>query len=259
MRAVFVLLMITMQSVGAQQTKTVTGNVVNEALDGVEVTIVNIGLGVGTVTDINGIFTIPVRMGDTLNVSAISYATKKIKISKDHLIKGTISIELNTKITELAEVLISDSDLTGDLQKDMAAIALKKTTITASELGLPENARPTMTAEERRYYSATAGAGPVGMLINAITGRTKMLKKHLEISKLQAKIERNRDKFTTSFYVESLGIPESLIEDFVYYVLEDPKSNDYLSSKTVLELLDFMKLKAPSYLKLKRDHLPEKL
>ncbi len=58
-----------------------------------------------------------------------------------------------------------------------------------------------MTVEQRKLYSATSGAGAIGSLINAISGRTKMLKKHVEVGKLRAAVESKRDQFSDSIYM----------------------------------------------------------
>ena len=159
---------------------------------------------------------------------------------------------LTPKVTELDEVVISNIALTGNIKSDVINTPLKRV-ITAVDLGLPQNAHPTFIPEERRLYSATVGAGPLGSLINAIRGRTKMLKRHLEISKLQVKINATKDNFSKEFYLKELNLPGELIEDFLYYVFEDKEIIAQISNENenCLELLDFLKAKSKVYLKLK--------
>jgi len=191
-----------------QEEVVIEGQILNDTIEKTELNIVNLGLKIGTITDLNGAFKIRARISDTINISGVQYEVLASKI---------------------------------------------KPQITAASLGLPVNARPIMTPEERRFYGATGGAGPLGSLINAISGRTKMLKKYLEISMLQAKIERNRNKFSDSLYMKQLNIPEVLIEDFVYYVFEDEEAINAIDKENLLELLNLMLSKSDAYLKTKEN------
>jgi len=52
--------------------------------------------------------------------------------------------------------------------------------------------------------------------------------------------------------MKALNIPEPLIEDFVFYALEDPKSVAYLKEDRLLELLEFFMEKSVVYRENKR-------
>ncbi len=234
----------------AQNSTMLEGRVLNDSVEIASITVVNINMRTGTVTNLDGVFEIPVRVNDTLNISAVQYESKHIVITPVIYKRKKLSLYLVPKLNELDEVVISNIDLTGDMTKDLKAVPLKRF-ISPSSLGIPENAKPTMTVEERRVYSATAGAGPLGSLINAISGRTKMLKKHLKISKFKMMVEQNHQTFSDSTYMKSLNIPEVLIEDFVYYVFEDKKAVRLSNQGDTMAILDLMLQKSTSYLKRK--------
>ncbi len=233
-----------------QTSKMLEGRVLNDSIAGIELNVVNLSLQIGTITDTYGTFKIPVTINDTLHVSAVNYESRQIVITPVIHSRGKLSFYLTPKINELDEVIVSTINLTGDLTKDSKSIPFK-IYIDPTDLGIPANARPTMTVEERRVYSATAGAGPLGSLINAISGRTKMLKRHLEIAKLRAIVESNRHKFSDSTFIKSLKIPERYIEDFVYYVFEDQQAIRLVNKGDTLGILEFMLKKSSLYLKLK--------
>ena len=243
------LAMVTYTSI-AQEGVLIKGTILNDSIDKGALNIVNLSLKVGTITDTNGQFEIPSRLYDTLNISGIQYEPRAVVISKKVYDKETLKLYLIPKITTLDEVHISNITLSGNLVLDAHATKIPPQ-ITAKDLGLPENKHPVMTPEQRRYYSAVGGAGAFGALLNAISGRTKQLKKHLEISILQAKIQRNRQKFSDSLYIKSLGIPETLIEDFVYYVFEDKEAIATIDEGDLLNLLEYMLTKTQSYIEIK--------
>ncbi|WP_396595949.1 carboxypeptidase-like regulatory domain-containing protein [Dokdonia sp. R86516] len=233
-----------------QETIILTGTVLNDTIGVSQLNIVNLTLKRGATTNANGVFEIPVRVHDTLNISAVQYESRQIVVTPVIYGRGKISFYLEPKVNELDEVVVSNITLSGDLAKDLSAVPLQ-VFIDPRDLGIPANARPTMTAEERRFYGATGGAGPLGSLINAISGRTKMLKNQLKISKFRALVEGSRDNFNDSMYIKSLNIPDELILDFVYYVFEDERAEAIANEGNTLGLLDFMLTKSPVYLKLK--------
>lgn len=235
----------------SQETVVLLGSVLNDTIDVSALTVVNISLRRGTITNQKGVFEIPIRLNDTLNISAVQYESRQLLVTETIFNRRKISLYLMPKINELEEVTISNIDLSGDLSKDIGGVVFK-TYIDPRDLGIPLNRQPTRSPEERRYDSATGGAGAVGMLLNAISGRTKMLKQHLEIAKLRGLVAQKREKYADSVYMQSLNIPPELIEDFVYYIFEDKKAIRLVDARNSLELLDHMMVQAPVYLELKK-------
>lgn len=250
-RLLLLMIVFSASSSLAQGEIRLEGRILNDTIEKSALNVVNITLKKGAITNSQGEFTIPVRLNDTINISAVQYESRQFVVSKTIFNRKRISLYLIPKINELDEVKISNIELTGDITKDVKSTPLEAK-ISAATLGLPQNAHPTFTPEERRFYSATGGAGAIGSLINAISGRTKMLKKHLEVSQLQAKVYTYRDKFSDSLYMKELKISEDLIEDFVYYVFEDNKAISQVDQGNLLELLDYMMIKSKQYLALKQ-------
>ena len=245
------LLLIT-SSIYAQKSIQLEGQVLNDTIDRSQLTVVNISLRKGTTTDTNGSFTIEARVNDTINISAVQYESRQLIVNKTMFNRKKISLYLIPKVTELDNVEISNIDLTGDLKKDIRSTQFKKQ-VTARELGIPENTAPKRTIEERRYYTAvTSSAGiPLDGLINSITGRLKMLKKHIEVSRFEKLVQESRYRISDTIYMKNLNIPEELIEDFVYYVFEDKKAKELVDANNALGLLEFMMEKSKPYIALK--------
>ena len=240
----------------AQKSIQLEGQVLNDTIDKAQLTVVNISLKKGTVTDPNGLFTIEARLNDTINISAVQYESRQFVVNQTMFNRKKISLYLIPKINELAPVEISNIDLTGDLNKDIRSTKFKKE-VSAKELGIPENTAPKRTIEERRYYTAvTSGAGiPLDGLINSITGRLKMLKKHIEVSRFEKLVQESRYRISDTVYMKNLNIPEELIEDFVYYVFEDKKAKELVDANNALGLLEFMMRKSKPYVALKESEL----
>lgn len=245
----FSLLLTT--SVIAQGTVVLRGQILNDSIEKASLTVVNISLKMGAITNEAGIFEISVKVQDTINISAVQYEARQFVVTQKMYDRREVSLYLVPKINVLDEVKISNIDLTGNLRRDILNTPLKKE-ITAANLGLPVNAHAPFTPEERKLYSTSVkGAGAFGALIMAINGQAKVYKKQLKIARFQIKVEKAREKFSDSLYMKSLNIPEDLIEDFVYFVFEEKKKEGSRGDKNVIELLDYMLTKSEKYLHLK--------
>lgn len=236
----------------AQEIVTLKGQVLNDTISKSSLTIVNLSLKKGTITNRDGEFEILARVNDTINVSAVQYESRQFVVNQTMFNRKKISLYLIPKITALDEVNISNLDLTGNILRDVGSTQFERK-VTAGELGIPENTAPERTIEERRYHTAVSSAGgiPLDGLINSITGRLKMLKKHIEVSRFAKKIKDTRVQYSDSIYMEKLKIPQDLIEDFVYYTFEDEGAKKYVDTGDALGLLDFMIKKSDEYRKLK--------
>ncbi len=239
---------LSFQQLFAQETILLEGRILNDTIDRANLNIVNVSLRRGTTTSSDGVFTIQARENDTINISAVQYEARQLVVNETMFNRKKISLYLIPKIEVLEEVNISNVDLTGDIKKDANSTKLQKQ-ITPKELGIPENTAPKRTQEERRYYTAvTSGSGiPLDGLINSITGRLKMLKKHIEVSRFEKKVQDVRTTFSDSIYMNSLNIPKERIEDFVYYTFEDDKAKIYVDNGDALGLLQFMQEKSKAY------------
>ena len=234
----------------AQEVKMISGKVLNDSLDNSALHVVNLNLQKGTITNKNGEFSIPARLNDTLNISGIQFQHKKFVITSTAFSKEQISFYMEPEVSELDAVQISNITLSGRLGADINIPNLIEP-FDPGAAGLPVYNGPHLTLEERRLYTASSGIG-VGALINYLSGRTKMLKKHVEISRMERRVQQARKIFNDSTYINSLHIPENLLDDFAHYVYMDkPNALDVAESRDELELLEFLIKKSSDYLRYK--------
>ncbi len=248
----FLIVCLSVKSVYAQDTIILEGRVLNDTINKASLNVVNLSLKVGTITDADGRFTIKARLNDTINISAVQYESRQLIVNQTIFNRKRISLYLIPKITELDEVNISNVNLSGNLSTDTENTKVNPV-LSAEQLGIPANTAKPRTVEERRYYEAVSSGGgiPLNPILNAITGRLKMLRHHLEVSRFAKKVEDARVTFSDSIYMKELNIPEDLIEDFVYYIFEDEKANAFVGTNDALGLLEFMMEKSKPYLILK--------
>jgi len=199
-------------------------NVVAGSVEGVNV--VNLVNENSTFSDSNGEFYILAKADDLLVFSSVNLEYHRRIIEEADLKSDILIIKMTAKTTELKEVIVN-----------------KYPQINAVSLGISPKGIKKYTPAERKLATASSmRLNPMGLdpLINAISGRTKMLKKDLEVEKkirLLATIEAlYKDD---NYFTQTLKIPADYIKGFQYYCIEDKLFGEALKTKnkTKIEFL----------------------
>ena len=195
----------------------------NADLEGIY--IYNLNQSKSTTTQIYGYFNINGSVGDTLLVSSLQFEKTKYIVKQIDLDKNKLFIPLKIQNTTLNEVEINQ---------------FKK--ITSKSLGLvPKNQkvytpaeRKLRTAGELHWYSPLLiplGGMDIDGFINAISGRTKQLKKEVEVEKKEIALKKLEDYFEDSFYTKELKIPADKVNGFKFYLVDDLTFMQALNNK----------------------------
>ncbi|MFT5892964.1 MAG: hypothetical protein ACI9Y7_003083, partial [Dokdonia sp.] len=263
-RFLFLLLLSTV--VFSQETPIVLeGSVLNDSIEKASLSVVNLNLRKGAITNEAGVFEIPVRVSDTIHISAVQYESRQFVVTQKMYDLKKMSLYLVPKINELDEVNINNKFLSGVLDKDANDMSLKELLDgiqKAADQGLFEDVE-IPTQEERKLHTATTGTDgramvnftgfvvPLPWLINGISGKTKKLKKHIAVATYQDKVTQTITRYPDSLYIKEFQIPKVLIEDFMFYALQD-EHLDSIAIENSLLFLDFLKVKATLYLDLRK-------
>lgn len=241
---------------GAQTlfTKSLEGKVLHETKGVPDVHVMNTSAGKATISDEEGVFSIEVTVGDTLLFSGVQFKRKSIIISPSLLESKMVFIPLEEFVNELDEVVLRPYDLSGDLTRDMQQLTIEPV-VTASTLGLPNAYVKPMMQSERLLREAALGPFTLGMLtsipfnplINAISGRTKMLKKRVARDKKYLLTQKVRNFYPDSIFVDRLGIPEDRIDDFMYFCEVDESFDTLVASKDQMKILTLLLQKSKMY------------
>jgi hypothetical protein len=215
-----------------------------------DVHVMNTSSNRATITDAEGRFSISTKLNDTILFSAVQYKRMSLVISRAMLESRSIIVPLEEFINELDEVVVRPYNLSGDLSRDMNSLNKEKVYV-ASTLGLPNAYVKPITQAERKLNEATTGGGlvPLNPIINAISGRTKYLKKVLASQEKYARTIRVREYYADSLFVKYLKIPENKIEDFMYFCEVDNAFSAVVDSHDKLKIWEYLKLRSSSYLR----------
>ncbi|RDY58100.1 hypothetical protein [Flagellimonas nanhaiensis] len=255
-RFLFPFLLILVFNAAAQQDelKDLNGRVVAEGRDVVGVVIQNISSKKAVITDVNGNFSIQVQLNDTLAFSAVHFKRKMLPVNEVIFNTNFITVPLEEFVNELREVVVQPYNLSGDLNQDVSNLDLPKD-VGAEALGLPNANVKVITQSERKLQEASSGmyslsrplAVGLNPIINAITGRTKMLKNRVKVDEKYARTQRVQDFYVDSLFVATLKIPLEKVDDFMYFCEVDEEFQEVVDSKDKLLIWDFMVLKSRAY------------
>ena len=158
-----------------------------------------------------------------------------------------MNVPLEESLTVLDEVVVTPYNLSGDISKDLLVIKTDPI-VTAQTIGLPNAFVRVPSKAERELFAATAnpimGLDP---LLNAITGRTKMLKERVARNNLYARTQRVREFYPDSIFRIDLKIPESKIDDLLYFCEVDSSFQTVVDSRDQLKIWEFIRRKSISY------------
>nr|WP_041999283.1 carboxypeptidase-like regulatory domain-containing protein [Capnocytophaga canimorsus] len=209
------LLFFATQLLTAQKLRTVIGKVVVAGNPIENVHIQNLHTQKFTVTDTSGYFSLLVAESQVLQLTHVGLQTvfKTITAQDMDSFAGFV-IEMKPQITELSEVEVS-----------------KYQKIDAKELGIIQHEVKKKSFAEKRVYSASSsGGGLIIGLINAVTGRTKMLKK-IALNETNLAIADYIKLNMSDFLKKELKINEEQIDLLAYFVMEKPAFHQAVRNK----------------------------
>ena len=200
----------------SQSEKNISGQLIckDAALQGI--TILNLVTEKEAISNFEGRFSIAAKPEDLLVVQSSNFEYLRKIVADDDFKKETIFIYLVKKIEQLEEVKI-----------------VNYSKINTVDLGIQQTAAKTYTPAERKLRTATAlyaqatvgsmAGGSMGLdpLINAITGRTKMLKRNLSLDQTRRRALKLSEMFLDSYYINTLKIPEKSVKAFHYFAADD--------------------------------------
>lgn len=191
------------------------------------VTIINLVNEKTAISDGNGEFFILAKAKDLLVFSAVNLDYYRRIIEAEDLKDEVLTIKMTSKITELEEVVVN-----------------KHPEINAVSLGISPKGIIHRTQMERKLYTAgdfkpihllglLGGSLQVDPILNAINGRTAMLKKSIDVEKKERLLTQIGALFDDEYYAKTLKIPANYIKGFQYYCVEKEEFAVSLRSKNI--------------------------
>lgn len=226
----------------------IQGKVLNKGVDVAAIHVSNITSQRGTITDIDGFFTISAQLNDTLVFSAVQFKRKEIVVTLEVLKTDLLWVPLEEVLTELDEVVVMPYNLSGELSRDVSSLQIGSIKTAATE-NLPNANVISLTQSQRKLFTAglwdcECTGVKLDPLMNYFSGRTKMLKKRVIKDSKVTLIKKVRTYYKDSLYIIDLKIPKQEIDNFIYFCEVDSSFVNMVSENDRLKLWDFMKEKS---------------
>jgi len=213
----------------AQERKAVQGKIVSKSRDLEGVYIENITSRKSTTTEKGGYFKIEMQPNDTLIFASVNLIGIKRIINDNDMNKKIIFVPMEMSTNFLDELIIDRR-------------------ITTESLGLSPKKK--YTPAEKRLYTATSSSGgiiAIDAIVNALSGRTAMLKKALEYEREEILVNKIINTFDETFFVDELKIPKDYIQGFGYFLAQDVNVIAALNTTNLRQLKFMLTEKAIEY------------
>jgi hypothetical protein len=230
-RVVYLFFILVVSKAFAQEPLPVklNGKVIADMSDLEGIYVINLKTEKAAITEKQGYFSIPAAVGDTLLFSAVQFKGIRIVLTQKHFENDFLLVKMNPIMNQLKEVIVRRG----------------YDNINAVSLGIIPKGQKSYTEAERKLYTATdlnASASLSGMaggsvsadpLLNFLSGRTKMLKKQLEVEKKESYLKQLERLFDIDHFVNKLKIPSEYVKGFEYFAVENTKFTKILDSKNI--------------------------
>ena len=223
-----------------------------EGVDGIHV--INRSQKKYATTSDKGEFMIEAIVNDTIVFTSVQYKSLTHIVIFENIKSKTLNVNLETQVNQLPEALIGFT-LTGDLSNDVLNSDVKRS-IDFYDVGIPGYKGKRKTQSERLLAEAgefkpimllgiLGGSIPLNPILNGISGRTKELKKRVDIENNTKLMNALKNRLSEPFFKEN-ELKEELRAEFFYFCAEDDAFETRCTSSD-LEALVFMKEKYVVY------------
>ncbi len=211
-----------------QDRQLIQGKVIYRNINVVAANVINNTSQSTTITDDLGEFQIYAKEGDEIIFSSVQYIIRTVRITDEIIKNKRLTIQINERIRELDEVVITPDntekflDLKEEEFKGFDYVADKSTKV--------ENP----LTETRQLKYGVDFVNIFRLLKTIVDSKSEEEKQNLIASEVIPYL------FEDDFFIESLLLSSSQINDFLNYIDTKPNAVDILLEKNQFLLIDFL-------------------
>ena len=219
----------------AQDRMPIKGKLIYRNVNVVAANVVNIDAQINTITDGEGEFEIPVKVGDEIVFSSVQYMIRTVKINPDIIQKNRLIITVNEKINALEEVIITPDDTEKFLD-------LKEEEFKGYDYLRDKSTRLENTIVRQGQLNNGINVINILKLINkVINSKTEEEKRSLKPSEVLKYV------FEIDFFKRDLELTDDQIIGFLEYIDENLPSQKLLRQSKQFQLIDYLILESKKY------------
>lgn len=239
MKYTYLLLFLFLTAVSAQdETRTLLrGQVLYRNVNVPNENVINITTESATISNGNGQFAILVKEGDQLAFTAVNYELKVVTVTTEILKRNRLVIEVNEKITELDEVVVTPENQ----EKFMEAQSEKFKEIEYEIDRTTEVENISLSQAERGMQNGINFVNIFKALMSIGKKKDKDTGPKLKPSEVL------RQVYDDEFFVVDLKLPQEQIQGFLFFVDSEMDENTLLKKDNEFQLLDFLVNQSRAY------------
>ena len=191
-----------------------------------------------TITNDNGEFAIRVKLDDELVFTSVNYQIEIVKITQEILDRNRLVVEVNEKVTELDEVVVSP-------ENQQKFLEMQNEEFKQFEYETDQTADIVNIAEDPKLTSLQDGVNFVNIFKALFLSRQKEAddREPLKLSDVL------RQVYEDEFFVNDLRLPADKIDDFLVYCDTQMPPQSLLKRDNEFQLIDFLVTQSEIYLK----------
>ncbi|MCJ7465408.1 MAG: carboxypeptidase-like regulatory domain-containing protein [Maribacter sp.] len=193
--------------------------------------VINVTTETGTSTNEQGQFAIAVKEGDDVAFTAVNYQLQVVKITADILKKNRLVVEVNEKVTELEEVVVTPENQEKFLE--VKNEELKKFEYEPDRSTEVENIALS-NADRGMYRDGLNIANIFRALLKSSKEKEGVKLPTLKLSEVLRHI------YDDSFFVQDLQLPHNQIDAFLVYCDTKMPPQSLFQKANEFQLIDFL-------------------
>ena len=204
--------------------------------------VINVQTETATITNEKGEFDIRVKVGDDLVFTAVNYQMMVVKITQEILDNNRLVVEVNEKVTELDEVVVTPENQEKFLQVTNRDLILKSYDYETDRSSEVENI--SLSKTDRGMTDGINFVNIFKALMMSVKGDDgEAERKPLKVGEIL------RQVYDDEFFVVDLKLPRERIDDFLMYCDTQLPSRELLQKRNEFQLIDFLVTQSKEYLK----------
>lgn len=202
--------------------------------------VINTTSQYATITNDNGEFGIRVKVGDELVFTAVNYQMLQLKVTQEMIENNRLVVEVNEKVTELDEVVVSPENQAKFLELQNERIQ-KQYDYEIDRSTEVENIA--LSQQERGMQNGLN-------FVNIFKALTKSSNKEEAVERPALKLsDVMRQVYEDRFFVDDLHLRQDQIDNFLIYCDEKIPTQSLLKKDNEFQLIDFLVTYSKLYLK----------
>ena len=219
----------------AQERKPIKGRLIYRNVNVVAANVVNVTAQINTITDGEGAFEIPIKIGDEVVFSSVQYMIRTVEITPEIIQKNRLIITVNEKINALEEVVITPDDTEKFLD-------LKEEEFKGYDYERDKSTRLENTiVRQGQLKNGLNLINIAKLIVKAVNDKTEEEKRNLKPSEILSYV------FDTEFFTGDLELKNDQIVGFLEHIDKNLPSQKLLSQSQQFQLIDYLISESKKY------------